>query len=328
MSDSFTFDLGEYVDTEPFLHLSKEEKQKVNQEAVDSIPGLCYFENFLTEQEEKELWDKLIKFELPRTIARRSRISNTGPFSQFLIDRLKQVAGIEHERCYVNLYREGDNIGAHFDSFVTIGERVTVVSLGSTSVVQMTDLRNLEKHHVVVDPRSMYSMTGPARYEFFHALPRRVTELRMSIVFTSSTCYGSWTTLDSERLITREDLAEVARLCQEVLKLDIKSLTETCDLGTSNIMPHFPEFYNLRYMKFAQPDDFVRSVLALQPIRALIHDTYKGDFEKVDKDEFARLWEKEILSDPTLYYKNQLPPPIPDLNWSAMKIGRQKAVNY
>ena len=82
----------------------------------------------------------------------------------------------------MNRYEPGQGIGAHVDDNGQFGAVVACVSLvGSTD---MFFRRGRKRHVQPVAPRSLYIMSGDARYAWSHAMPKRKrAPLRYSITF-------------------------------------------------------------------------------------------------------------------------------------------------
>lgn len=101
-------------------------------------------------------------------------------------DRAAAVTGIRPDeivQAMVTEYSEGTPIGWHRDSpqfGIIIG-----ISLRSSCRLRLKPYRAEGKIiSVMVDPRSIYVLRGPARWDFQHSIPA-VRELRYSITFRS-----------------------------------------------------------------------------------------------------------------------------------------------
>ena len=89
----------------------------------------------------------------------------------------------EFHHVLVTEYGPGAGIGWHRDKAV-FGE-VVGISLLSPCVFRMRRLiskRNWERVNLVLEPRSAYHLSGPARYEWEHSIPQ-MDALRYSITF-------------------------------------------------------------------------------------------------------------------------------------------------
>lgn len=84
-----------------------------------------------------------------------------------------------------NLYEPGDFIRAHIDNLFVYDDIFAIVSLGGNALLRFVHVQNGEELDVMVPDRSVYIMSGPARYVYFHmVLP--VEAQRFSIVFRRS----------------------------------------------------------------------------------------------------------------------------------------------
>lgn len=84
-----------------------------------------------------------------------------------------------------NLYEPGDFIRAHIDNLFVYDDIFAIVSLGGNALLRFVHVQNGEELDVMIPDRTLYIMSGPARYVYFHmVLP--VEAQRVSIVFRRS----------------------------------------------------------------------------------------------------------------------------------------------
>lgn len=84
-----------------------------------------------------------------------------------------------------NLYEPGDFIRAHVDNLFVYDDIFAILSLGGNALARFVHVQSGEELDVVIPDRSLYIMSGPARYVYFHmVLP--VEAQRFSIVFRRS----------------------------------------------------------------------------------------------------------------------------------------------
>ena len=76
------------------------------------------------------------------------------------------------EQCIVNEYTRGQGIAPHIDKDV-FGPVVAGISLGGDAVMEFT--RGTETYQAFLPRRSLLIMSGEARTQWKHALPKRVT---------------------------------------------------------------------------------------------------------------------------------------------------------
>jgi len=84
-----------------------------------------------------------------------------------------------------NLYEPGDFIRAHIDNLFVYDDIYAIASLGANALARFVHVQNGEELDVMIPDRSLYIMSGPARYVYFHMiLP--VEAQRFSIVLRRS----------------------------------------------------------------------------------------------------------------------------------------------
>lgn len=84
-----------------------------------------------------------------------------------------------------NLYETGDFIRAHVDNLFVYDDIFAIISLGANALARFVHVQSGEELDVVIPDRSLYIISGPARYVYFHMiLP--VEAQRFSIVFRRS----------------------------------------------------------------------------------------------------------------------------------------------
>ena len=179
-------------------------------------PGFRYEDAFLTADDETALIARIAEvtfaaFEMRGVVARR-RVAFFGqaydatrpsaPMPDFLLplrQRVGRWAGVDGDAlamALINEYPPGAPIGWHRDApqyDVVIG-----VSLGSPCRMRLrpyvppgapaapagSGIRRTATHELVLEPRSIYLISGPARSAFEHSIPA-VDALRYSITFRS-----------------------------------------------------------------------------------------------------------------------------------------------
>lgn len=112
------------------------------------------------------------------------------PQSSFagLIERMEQdqLVPVGHlNNQTANLYEPGDFIRAHVDNLFVYDDIFAIASIGSNALMKFVHVQNGEELEVVIPDGSVYIMSGPSRYVYFHmVLP--VEAQRFSIVFRRS----------------------------------------------------------------------------------------------------------------------------------------------
>lgn len=112
------------------------------------------------------------------------------PSSSFvpLVERIEKD-GIVPEGWFnnqtANLYETGDFIRAHVDNLFVYDDIFAIASLGGNALARFVHIQSGEELDIVVPDRSLYLISGPSRYVYFHmVLP--VEAQRFSIVFRRS----------------------------------------------------------------------------------------------------------------------------------------------
>lgn len=73
----------------------------------------------------------------------------------------------------VNEYEPGQGIAAHVDTYNCFGPEILVISLGSAAAMNMQNRSTGQRKAVMLPLRSLLLLSGPARYEWSHAIPSR-----------------------------------------------------------------------------------------------------------------------------------------------------------
>ncbi len=84
------------------------------------------------------------------------------------------------DQCTVNKYLPGQGIPAHVDSHSCCDDTITSLSLGSSIVMTYKSLTTRNREHrrnVVLEPRSLLVMKGPARYFYSHCIVPRKSDI-------------------------------------------------------------------------------------------------------------------------------------------------------
>lgn len=172
---------------------------------TDLPEGFVYQPEFLSHNEESGLLDNIRElpfeaFDFHGYKARRRiveygleydfgtyKAAATRPFTDFLLpvrNRAAEFAGLSPEglvEAIVTEYSPGTPIGWHRDApqfGIVIG-----ISLASSCRMRLKPYKAEGKIiSLILEPRSIYVMSGPARWRFQHSIPA-VEELRYSITF-------------------------------------------------------------------------------------------------------------------------------------------------
>ena len=152
------------------------------------IPGLTLREEFVTEDEERQLvkdidagtWDKRMKrwvqhFGYPYDYRKRSvtKDSYLGPLPGWTDVATKRIAtmfGIKPDQCIVNEYRGAQGISAHVDCEPCFTDKIVSVSLLEAVFIVFRNKATGEVKQVLLPARSCLVMSGEARYKWTHEI--------------------------------------------------------------------------------------------------------------------------------------------------------------
>lgn len=157
------------------------------------MEGLTYVENFITNEEERELLEHIDRgqwlFDLKRrvqhygykydyknrSINRSMQLGALPDFLNELIDRLmaRHVLSKRPDQVIINEYLPGQGISAHVDKPSLFDNEIASISLGSTCVMEFKHKATKTTHPVLLGRRSLVLMKGAARYEWTHCIPAR-----------------------------------------------------------------------------------------------------------------------------------------------------------
>ena len=76
----------------------------------------------------------------------------------------------------VNEYEPGQGIAAHIDTYNCFGPEILVISMGSPVTMNMQNRETGQRKAVLLPARSLLLLSGPARYEWSHAIPSRLKD--------------------------------------------------------------------------------------------------------------------------------------------------------
>jgi alkylated DNA repair dioxygenase AlkB len=157
--------------------------------AAPDIPGLQYLPDFITAEEEQALIVAIDQQPWLNDLKRRvqhygykydykARSVTADSYIGALPDWLMPAAqnlSFKPDQAIVNEYLPGQGISAHVDCVPCFGDTIASLSLESGAVMQFTKVH--EKHDIYLEPRSLIILSGPARYEWTHAIPARKSDV-------------------------------------------------------------------------------------------------------------------------------------------------------
>ena len=157
--------------------------------AVPDIPGLQYLPNFITTKEERALIEAIDQQPWLNDLKRRvqhygykydykaravTADSYLGSLPDWLMP-ITQKLPFKPDQAIVNEYLPGQGISAHVDCVPCFSDTIASLSLGSGVIMQFTN--GQEKHDLYLESRSLITLSGPARYEWAHAIAARKSDV-------------------------------------------------------------------------------------------------------------------------------------------------------
>jgi alkylated DNA repair dioxygenase AlkB len=166
-----------------FLFSFKEEETTTN------ILGLTYIPNFISSEEEKTLISRIDSEPWLSDLKRRVQhygykydykartVTNDAYLGSLpeWITPISQKLSFEPQQAIINEYFPGQGISAHVDCVPCFGDTIASLSLNSGAIMQFT--KESEKRELYLEPQSLVILSGPARYEWTHAIPARKSDI-------------------------------------------------------------------------------------------------------------------------------------------------------
>lgn len=168
----------------------------VHEDETTAIPGLHYCSNYIDETEHYTLLDIIDQQPWLTDLKRRvqhygykydykARMVTPDLYLGTLPDWLMPLAMRLHQeglfsavpdQAIINEYQPGQGISAHVDCVPCFGKEIASLSLGSACVMEFTHAHH-NKQTKVLEPCSLFVLSGPARYEWQHCIPARKSDV-------------------------------------------------------------------------------------------------------------------------------------------------------
>lgn len=162
-----------------------------------NISGLTYIPDFISSKEQDFLLSQIDQqswlMDLKRRVQHygykydyKSRAigndSYLGPLPEWLSSLSKKLHDNRifpsvPDQIIVNEYLPGQGISAHIDCVPCFADTIASLSLGSPCVMEFSNLKIGEKKSILLEDRSLIVLSGPARYEWQHAIPARKSDI-------------------------------------------------------------------------------------------------------------------------------------------------------
>jgi len=162
---------------------------KTEVQSIPSIEGLSYIPDFVADEEQggfiENIDHALWLNDLKRRVQHygykydyKARAVTADSYLGSLPDWLMPITQklpFEPDQAIVNEYLPGQGISAHVDCVPCFSDTIASLSLGSGVIMQFTN--GQEKHDLYLESRSLIILSGPARYEWTHAIPARKSDV-------------------------------------------------------------------------------------------------------------------------------------------------------
>lgn len=171
------------------------------------IKGLQYYDDFISDEEEKELLKSIDEQEWNTSLKRRTqhygyiydynskeaakKTLNIPIWCNFIIERLikREVIKNKPDQLIVNEYYPGQGIAMHTDNVKSFSDEIVSLSLGSSIIMDFKHWKTYKTEEIFLKKRSLLSLNGEARYDWGHGIKARlqdngiVRERRVSLTF-------------------------------------------------------------------------------------------------------------------------------------------------
>lgn len=161
------------------------------------ISGLTYIPDFISAQEQDFLLSQIDQQTWLTDLKRRvqhygykydykaravGNDAHLGPLPDWLLSISKRLHddGIfpsVPDQAIVNEYLPGQGISAHIDCVPCFGDTIASLSLGSPCIMEFSNPKTGEKKSITLEDRSLIVLSGPARYEWQHAISARKSDI-------------------------------------------------------------------------------------------------------------------------------------------------------
>lgn len=161
----------------------------IEEKPAPDISGLEYVSDFITEDEERALIETIDQQPWLNDLKRRVQhygykydykarsvtpSSYIGPLPEW-VEPVARKLPFQPDQLIVNEYMPGQGISAHVDCMPCFGDTIAIISLGSGVMMQFT--KDAQKEETYLEPCSLTALSGPARYDWTHAIPARKSDM-------------------------------------------------------------------------------------------------------------------------------------------------------
>ena len=169
----------------------------IEEQTTPDIEGVSYIEDFISRDEEQALISAIDRQSWLADLKRRvqhygykydykERKVTDDSYIGDLPDWIMPIARRLHDQsifkaipdqAIVNEYEPGQGISAHIDCVPCFDDTIASLSLGSAAIMQFTHPQSGIKEDFYLKERSLVVLSGPARYEWTHAIPARKSDV-------------------------------------------------------------------------------------------------------------------------------------------------------
>jgi alkylated DNA repair dioxygenase AlkB len=157
---------------------------------VHSIEGFFYYKEFISPDDEGLLikyadshpWDttwkrRIQQYGFSYGTSRRESLGDMPDWLSWLCHRLRDERIFKEtpNQVIINEYLPGQGIAPHVDYRSNYGNTVASLSLGSPIVMDFMSEENKKISHLL-EPRSLFVLSGPARFNWKHGIAPRKTD--------------------------------------------------------------------------------------------------------------------------------------------------------
>jgi alkylated DNA repair dioxygenase AlkB len=164
------------------------------------IPGLFYFRNFISEDEENRLVASIDSQPWLNDLRRRTQhygykynytkrsvdsSMSLGPLPKMFTDINALISHLfdkEPDQIIINEYEPGQGINKHVDCVPCFGPVIASLSLLSPCIMEFGN--GNETHELLLEPRSLLLLENDARYKWHHRIPIRENDRVGDILIT------------------------------------------------------------------------------------------------------------------------------------------------
>jgi len=181
------------------------------------VKGLKYVTEFLSNVEHDRIWTEIYsepwlgdlkrrvqhygwKYDYKvRSIDYSMYLGKLPPWAKIIANRLFETGYMSDiaDQLIVNEYKPGQGISPHVDCEPCFGNTIVSISMGSSLVMDLVNLKSKQKIEILLEPNSLIVISDEARYKWTHGIAARKTDvlnnqridrrLRISLTFRKVT---------------------------------------------------------------------------------------------------------------------------------------------